>query len=326
MALSLPWLINLLNFDISQVFINRISSFPKQVETQILIPEMELLESKMPTIFLVLTPLIAGWGFWKRNRGIIVFCAWWILVILATNPNWLGLPGFGVLTNFSTVTSFYIPIGIILGCGFSWFCTSLNSFFRDNDFPFFREVRIAQKQLDIFISITLILMTLLGAAQRKNDIQVGDHTLSTRPDVHAARWISDHLDKDARFLVNSMFAFNGIAIVGTDGGVWLPLLAKRDTTQPPVPYIIEDSDIPEYRNWVKFLVEEITEKGIDHPDVLELYQTRGITHVYIGQQGGLVNSPSPMINLEELTSSPHFDLIYHQDRVWIFKINPEEFS
>jgi hypothetical protein len=47
-----------------------------------------------------------------------------------------------------------------------------------------------------------------------------------------------------------------------------------------------------------------------------------VSHVYIGQQHGKVNSSEGGLNLEELLSSPHFRPVYHQDRVWIFEIIP----
>ena len=123
-----------------------------------------------------------------------------------------------------------------------------------------------------------------------------------------------------------MFAFDDFAVVGTDGGWWLPLLADRDTTQPPVPYIIEDSYIPDYRELVNGLIDEITQKGIDHPDILDQLHKRKITHIYLGQQQGLVNSLSPMLTPADLLSNTHFELVYHQDRVWIFKVLIEGLS
>ena len=77
---------------------------------------------------------------------------------------------------------------------------------------------------------------------------------------------------------------------------------------------------------VNGLVEEINQKGINHPDVLKQLRQREITHVYIGQQQGLVNSISPMLNLEEIAASPNFKEIYHQDRVWIFEVQSEKSS
>ena len=74
------------------------------------------------------------------------------------------------------------------------------------------------------------------------------------------------------------------------------------------------------------LIDEINRKGIDHPDVLDQLQKRNVTHIYLGQQQGLVNSLKSMLTHEELISSPHFDLVYHQDRVWIFEVSPEELT
>ena len=50
----------------------------------------------------------------------------------------------------------------------------------------------------------------------------------------------------------------------------------------------------------------------------------GITHIYIGQQQGLVGITwvEQSFSPEELSNQPYYDLVYHQDRVYIFALKP----
>jgi hypothetical protein len=162
-----------------------------------------------------------------------------------------------------------------------------------------------------------------GARARLNDLQVVSSVLATRPDIRAAEWIQENTPQDARFLVNSFFAYNDSAIVGSDGGWWLPLLAQRQTTLPPLTYSSERGPRPDYVGWINALAGEIQNKGIAHPNVLAFLRARGITYVYIGQRQGRVNYGGPyVLEPEQLLASPNFRLVYRQDRVWIFKTVP----
>jgi hypothetical protein len=60
---------------------------------------------------------------------------------------------------------------------------------------------------------------------------------------------------------------------------------------------------------------------VDHPQVLNELLKRGVTHIYIGQQQGQVNaSEPPLLNAKELMADPRFELVYNQDRVFIFEL------
>jgi hypothetical protein len=112
-------------------------------------------------------------------------------------------------------------------------------------------------------------------------------------------------------------------VVGSDGGWWLPLLAHRPTTIPPITYGFERGPRADYREWVNALPRAIDAQGLGAPSVLRLLAERGVTHLYLGQQRGRVNHPGPTaIRAEALLGNPHFRPVYHHDRVWIFEIVP----
>ncbi len=153
------------------------------------------------------------------------------------------------------------------------------------------------------------------------DIQVGIHALVTRPDLRAAAWIQDNVPEEARFLVNSFFAYGGSSIVGSDAGWWLPLIARRQTTLPPLNYVAERGPRPDYVTWVNELPEQLSRLNVYEIEGVEFLKARDVTHIYIGQRQGRVNYRGPLLlDPARLLESPHYEAIYHRDRVWIFAI------
>jgi hypothetical protein len=177
-----------------------------------------------------------------------------------------------------------------------------------------------------WLSIALVILCVWGgywgARRRFYDPNTTGYALVTRPDLKAIEWLKHATPDNAYILVNSFFAYGGSAIVGSDGGWWLPLLAQRQTTLPPLPYVAERSAIPNYRDWINALWRQINDAGINDPGTLEMLRQRKVTHVYIGQRQGSVNSWDNKIDLNELVSNPSFHPIYHQDRVWVFEFIP----
>ncbi|MBU0511314.1 MAG: hypothetical protein KJ638_06380, partial [Chloroflexi bacterium] len=306
--LFLPWFMHVFAGTILDVLNAQLSTPAKDVSqfTQQYNSIGNLL-SYLPMAIWLLLPIAIGWGLWKRNREHVLLSLWSFMILLAANPNWLRFPGSGALSNFAVVIAAYLPAGIILGAASGWIARDL--------------VKNNRIWKNVLLTTVVCAISLWGARQRLYDIHPDQHALVTRPDTLAASWIRDNVPKEARFLVNSFFAYGDSLIAGADGGWWLPLLTGRDTTLPPLPYGSEQGLRPNYRLWVNELTQTWTRNGITHPDTLEMLSQRGITHIYIGQQQGRVNYDGPhVLQAEQMLADPHFYLVYHQDRVWIFEI------
>lgn len=262
--------------------------------------------------------LAAVWVARRRPGPVATLALWAGLVVLAANPNWLGLPGAGALTNFAVLLAAYIPASLLIGAGVGEAGRLGGPSDRGSKAPTPR----AAGSIWLYAMVVAILgLGLWGAAQRLGDVDRRAHALLTRPDLHAAAWIRANTPGDSHFLVDSFFAFHDSLIVGGDGGWWLPLLARRTTTLPPINYATEAGPRLDYRARVNELPDRIASLGIGHPDVLELLQDRGVTHVYVGQRRGAVNNPGPpLLDPEAVLASEGYEPVYHQDRVWIFAL------
>jgi len=312
--LFLPWFIHTFAGKIMLIFATKLSTPVAAVSTWA--QEYNAigdLSSYLPASLWLLLFVSIIWGLWRREKGVALITLWSFLILLVANPQWLRLPGEGVLSNFAVFIAAYIPVSVLAG----YLVGQITSY----------KLKVESARMSLALallfSVSVFAVGVWGARERLSDLQVMPNALVTRPDIRAAEWIQENTPQDARFLVNSFFAYNDSSIVGSDGGWWLPLLARRQTTLPPLNYSSERGPRPDYVQWVNTLTTEIQNKGITHPDVLTLLHARGITYEYIGQRQGRVNYGGPhMLEPEQLLDSPNFCLVYHQDRVWIFKTIP----
>ena len=317
--LFLPWFINTFSGQMVQIVSNQLTTMPVELTNPNQFNAIGNLSAFLPPFVWLSLPVLIAWGMWRRQRSLAIIILWWFLIYLVTNPQWLYLPGSETITNFAVFMAAYIPAGLILGETAGLIMEKLLTILQYTALQRWR-------WSTLFVALLAVVIGLLGARQRLKDVHIADHALATRPDLRAASWIQQRLPQESRFLVNSFFAYEGTSIVGSDGGWWLPLIAQRQTTLPPLNYVSEKGPRPDYLEWVNHLTAEINLKGVDHPDVLKLLEERGITHIYIGQRQGVVNSGGNAMKLQELLASPDYIPVYHQDRVWVFQLRPSSLA
>jgi len=320
LIIFLPWLVRLLDSSILYHFINQLITFTNQV------PQLRFERNQigdifgyLPVLLWIILPLVIAWGLWRRVKNAAVISLWWFLLFLFTNPHWFNLPGIGIITNFAFFISLYLPASVLTDGAISWTIAGFQTRWdrlKQNQTGF---ASLPEWLISICILVLVFVISLWGMNQRRFDIDFLSHTLVTSPDLEAMKWIKKSIPPDANFLVNSTPAFGDIAIVGTDAGWWIPLLTDRKTTLPPLNYISEESSIPGYRKNITALSSEINSKGFDDPDVIKLLRENRITHIFLGQRGGKVNTTISPISTSTLLDHPLFDLLYNKDQVWIFE-------
>lgn len=320
LILIIPWGFRIFEGTLPAIFGTQITPTAAQVtQTAQQVESIGSITAYLPLIAWILLLISVIWGIIKQNRESNIFALWWLLIFLAANPQWFKLPGSGVLTNFAVFIAAYIPASVIIGSGAADLLSQL--------VVTSRQAKIStpspedRKHLlwSVSLSAILVLMAIWFVIPRIRDVKPAAHALLTRPDTRAALWIEQQLPLDSKFLVNSFFAYGGSSVVGSDGGWWLPLITSRKSTQPPLTYVSEMGFREDYINYTNDLIALIESVGINHPDVLEELSARGITHIYIGQQQGSVNG-APLLDFQDLLKDQNFNLIYNQDRVYIFEV------
>ncbi|MGD8462769.1 MAG: hypothetical protein PVI09_02790 [Anaerolineae bacterium] len=306
--LVLPWFVRTFGASLAEIFWKQATTLPSQANSF----TWTYNALGDPSSFLALGWWVAmivglGLGLWLHRRNVLVAGLWWLLLLIVTNPAWFNLPGTGIITNFALFISIYIPAGLFFGVLAAQLAQST-----------------AKKQwARVLVALCVVLLGLWGFRDRMGDLHPESHALATRPDLRAAAWIQANTPPESRFWVNSFFAFGGGAVVGSDGGWWLPLLASRSNTVPPLNY---STDLPAdsaYRQQINALQLQVKEQGLDNPAVIARLCEDGITHVYIGQRQGKVNAPADQaIDPQQLLANSEYELVYRQDRVWIFALCP----
>ncbi len=260
----------------------------------------------LPAGVWLLLPFVVGWGLWQRKQDYAVMSTWWLSTLWVANPQWLNLPGVGVINGMTVLIAFYIPGGILLG----WAAVDLAA-----KLP---KLHPGWRWGQLALALCSLGAALWGVPARIQEIHPEYYTQATRPDQRAAAWIQENLPTEARFLVNTFIAMGGSLAVSSDGGGWLPYLAQRSTLLPPTIYGFEERTSS--GEWLKQLTLEIHEKTLTNDEVLNRLRQAGITHFYIGQQQGAINSGGALFSPATLSQNPAFKVVYHRDRVWIFEL------
>jgi hypothetical protein len=303
----LPWFVRAFGGRIMRHFTYQLTRTPSERSNfEVTYNAMQPLKVYLAPWLWILTAFSAARQLWDRNRLASLIVAWASLLLVATNPQWLHLPGSGAISNFALFIAIYIPVALILS-GF------LGNLFEGASGSLFLLIGVAGLVLGV---------GAFGAKARLQDVSIQPHALVTRPDLEAFEWIQVHTRPEAKFWVNSYFSYGNNVILGSDGGWWLPLLAHRSTTLPPMAYSFERGPVPGYQREINVLTEMYYDLGIDHPEVLDLLRARGITHVYVGQQQGRANMKADRpyaFRPEGFVASPWYETVYHYDRVWIFE-------
>ncbi len=357
-VLFFPWFLHIFAGRIIDMLVSQLTTPPSSQTVWAVNNRFNFTELAvyLPLALWVLAAAGIVWALVRKRHGLALVAIWAGLVLFAANPDWVGLPGEGALSNFAVFIAAYIPAGLLiggaageaLGLGIGGQESSVTPFSigaelyekpgeipalpryagetnrsRTGEAPAITRTPL-RATWQLWLSAALIVfLSGWGVRERLRDVDSSLGSLVTRPDIHAAQWIKENIPEGARFHVNQFFAFSESVTVGSDAGWWLPLIADRATDLPPINYGFEQTSRADYREWTNALPKLIEEKGIDHPEVLAAFRERGITHIYIGQRQGRVNYSGPeILEPERLLDSLAFTPVYHEDRVWIFAINP----
>jgi hypothetical protein len=320
LILVLPWFVHIYGGGIIKLFTYQISTLPAKISASAeLINTIGDITFYLPIVIWILFLLSIAWSLWKRNKHILIFTLWWIFILIATNPSWIGLPGNGVITNFAVFIAFYIPASVVIGSTFAFILFTRLQPVEIEDHS--NGSILSQYILPILIFLVIIVIGSWGTSKRINEVNLSAYELVTRPDLRAMEWIKDNTAESDDFLVNSFFAYSDTLVVGSDGGWWIPMLTGRKTTLPPLTYGIEEGGKVTDINSTNDLYREIQNKGITDPDVISMLKQHGINYIYSGQRQGSVNNPGPkIIDPQVLAGNPNFKVKYNQDRVWIFEL------
>src|SRR5205085_8677459 len=114
------------------------------------------------------------------------------------------------------------------------------------------------------------------------------------------------------FVLANPFTFpNSTSVLGSDAGLWLPLVAGLHSSVPPTPAYNERPADLTYFAKVRNIMQYAPLNG--QQANWQALKAAGISYIYVGSRGGLLNVP-------DILNSNRADEVYHKDAVYIFKL------
>lgn len=243
------------------------------------------------------------WAFWHRNQGVYLLLAWVGLCFLSVYLPYLGLPGLGLVNATSVTISLFLPIAALGG----FFVTETIS----RGYVLFLLPTLAIRYF--LASIALIILSAIAIPKMLpllNPITM----LVREDDLEGMSWINANIPQDEKILIQPFLWGYGL-YSGSDGGTWIPALAKRVTVPPPALFALTASPIE--IKAINTIAQRTLEYRNNPNELANWMNLNNLHYLYLGGRGGDI---SPFV----LSQSNNFTLIFHHNSVFIFQLLPQE--
>ena len=240
----------------------------------------------------------------KHSR---LFALWGGSLFLASNPQWLGLPGAGIMTNFLLMIGAYVFIAPLFGSGFA----------------IMNQIKGISANKDFILATCLCVGVIFGANQQIADNyppQAAQVYFST-PDRIAFAWLEENVPIDSLYLVEGLFAYNNTSIVGEDAGWWLSLLTAGEGIIPPLTYASEAGLQDDDSHNVEAIHELLAESEKMDDQVKQALVERGVDYLYIGQRRTIVGGRTALLDQALLAEVAWLELVYEQDFIRVYRLS-----
>ncbi|MGB9669075.1 MAG: hypothetical protein ACPL0B_01690, partial [Anaerolineales bacterium] len=271
----------------------------KTVET---IP-IGLLTAGLGKLSLVLAGLGILWAIWHKNQGVFILLAWVGLCFLSVYLPYLGLPGLGLINATSVTISLFFPIAALGGLVITEIISHGKVLFPSSFYAY------------RYFLVSIALIILSGITVPKLLPLLNPITMLVREDdLESMSWINANIPQNEKILIQPFLWGYGL-YSGSDGGTWIPALAKRVTIPPPVLFALTAS--PNEIKTINTIAQRTLEYRNDPEALANWMNLNNLHYLYLGGRGGEI---SPYV----ISQSHYFSLIYNHNSVFIFQPLPPE--
>ncbi|HVB97290.1 MAG TPA: DUF6541 family protein [Chloroflexota bacterium] len=248
----------------------------------------------------------------RRQADVLILVLWLGGCFVFANLPLLGRPSGALVNNFSVEIGLFLPVSVAIGLFADDLASVRLSGVRERGLgvparswhrwivpPGSRRSHLThplapdsgpwlrlRPEASRLHAVVLGIVVGLAAVGSTHQLSILDRNqaLVLDADRPAFRWIQANTPKGARFLVNSFLGMGGTVAVGSDAGWWLPILANRPTTLPPVNYTDERMP-PAQRELVRRLAAFPPDQWGTAAG-LHLLRQAGVGYVFLGAAGG----------------------------------------
>ena len=303
-VLIAPWLRRLADSVIARAATEMVTGGLADAEVYGIVPPEQIwsnLDSFVGRALLLVVAVAAVWGLARRRRVVAIGVAWVLLLLLAAYPGLVGLRMTPPLKDFTVAIGLYLPASLIVGDAIGEVAALLLGKRTAQD----RRARVRWAMA----CAAIVAGALLAWGDRAPIDQ--QHVLVTPADERAMEWLRDETPPDAVFLSSCIMAFGGTVCAGDDAGWWLPVLAGRRSTVPPVTYTMEATFDPRFASRTNTLAR-LWQTDLDGVETRRWLDELDVTHAYVG-----VTARS--LDRERLELSPFWRLVYDKGGVEVFE-------
>ncbi|MBU6333309.1 MAG: hypothetical protein KGS47_02805 [Chloroflexi bacterium] len=292
---------------------------PGDISAQVIVatlPAIVPFSLKAPLLALAL--LGALLARWRGDRGALTLALWSPALVLTAAPHLVGLPGVGVIPPIVAFIGLYLVAGPLGGYVLALAQAAL--------LPYVP----AAARLGLAALVAVIGAWSLGW---QRDVVPPYARMVTPADMAAYAWIRSHTPADALFLVNGSPIHEWSMIAGIDGGFWIPLLAGRPTTVPPMTYGNERCRIAGCDRELATLYETLrnarlrdtrpSKSDLTRPAALAALRERGVAYVYFGAlplNGPGIFNPPDLFERDGVRGHPAYRQVYAAGGVEIYEV------
>jgi len=258
---------------------------------------------------------------WRFNGWGWLLTAWVGLHVLLSNPYWLRLPFAGLVDNVTLVQSSFVLVAIFAGYAVAQIIALAGRLLRlDSEKPPPDAVALL-KAARIGLAIITIAGALAATPPQLGLLDAKPYVLAQ--DRAAQAWIAANVPSNSLFLVSDFgFEWAPRLAQGSDAGLWIPLLARPASNAPPAhtpgstapPQPAYNEQLADSTYLTMTFDTTIASTALDKEESWQTLKRYGVTHIYVGSRGGVLHA-------SQLASNPHAVLIWHQDDVWVYRID-----
>jgi hypothetical protein len=239
----------------------------------------------------------------RRDWRVALLAVWSALLILTVVPYVVGLPGAGVVNTLTAFIALYLTVIPLAAYVLGLVQAQLTTW---------------RPALGAALGVSALIAVSVWGVRWQGALIETRYQLVMPADMDAMSWIRENTPPDARFLVNMFPAYGNALVVGSDGGWWIPLLAKRQTTLPPVTYGSERATTADYSRQINKFAAQLREHPLPSPEGIALCRQQGIGYIYSGAH----SEQADRFDVAALREHSAFQVVYDHDDVVIFELKP----
>jgi len=236
---------------------------------------------------------------WDREHSEDRMLVFWALALVAGGVLYYQLTGSFHWDLKTSLLTLSVPIAVFLGIRFTRLVARLQG----------------ARRRALWVAMLLLLGIGCVVAGVNFPAVLSGGMIYLRPgDLIAMNWIETHTSPTALFVPNaSQVEWSPDWLIGSDAGYWLPLLAQRDTTLPPMIYAWEAADASvlqqDLANTYAILDAATAQESLPSSVVC----CTDVTHF-------IAYDNSWPLTAEDLSNTDTLEMLYQQDRLQVFEV------